>query len=109
MSFIKVGEADEMPAGMTKVVNVDGKKILVVNADGRYYALENRCSHIGKPLDKASLAGSILTCSYHGAQFDVKDGKNLKDGKLLFFNMACKNLKTYPVKVEGSEIFVDQA
>ncbi len=108
MSFVKVASTSELSAGTIKQFDVDGKKILIANANGSFYALDNKCPHIGKPLDKGTLNGCTLTCAYHGAQFDVRDGKNLKDAKLLFLKISCNNAKTYGVKVDGSDILVEQ-
>lgn len=107
MTFLKVSSTSEIPDGQIKAFDLGGKKILLANAKGSFYAVDNKCPHIGKPLDSGQLNGCVLTCAYHKAQFDVRDGLNLTPAKMLFLKMACKNAKTYLVKVEESYIFVE--
>lgn len=107
MAFVNVGSTSEVPDGQVKTFDLGGKKVLVAKANGSFYALENKCPHIGKPLDSGLLTGCVLTCSYHKAQFDVRDGLNLTPARVLFLKMACKNARTYPLKVEGSNILIE--
>jgi nitrite reductase/ring-hydroxylating ferredoxin subunit len=60
--------------GALRAVEADGRRILVCRAAGRYYALENRCPHIGVPLDGGRLEGTTLECPLHGGRIDVRDG-----------------------------------
>ena len=46
------------------------------NVDGQFFALDGVCPHQGGPLGQGELCGSIVTCPWHGWQFDVEDGKN---------------------------------
>ena len=54
---------------------VDGSKVLVSNLDGRFYAIGSVCTHVGGPLEKGTLEGRVISCPWHGSQFDVTDGK----------------------------------
>lgn len=107
MVFVKLASTSDVPAGKMKAFDLKGQKILLANTNGSFHALTNKCPHIGKPLDKGSLDGYSVTCAYHHAQFDVRDGANLEVAKLLFLKMACAGAKTYPVKIEGSEVLVE--
>jgi nitrite reductase/ring-hydroxylating ferredoxin subunit len=60
--------------GSLRAIEVGGRRILVCNAAGRFYALENRCPHIGVPLDGGRLEGTTLECPLHGGRLDVRDG-----------------------------------
>jgi nitrite reductase/ring-hydroxylating ferredoxin subunit len=60
--------------GSLRAIEADGRRILVCNAAGRFYALENRCPHIGVPLDGGRLEGTTLECPLHGGRLDVRDG-----------------------------------
>lgn len=108
MSFVKATTIDQLPAGQIMTFDLAGKKVLLANANGQFYALENRCPHLGKPLEKSALNGCVLTCPYHKAQFDVSNGRNLRDAQLFFLKMSCKDAKTFGVKVEGKDILVEQ-
>ena len=54
---------------------VNGSNVLIANLDGRFYAIGSVCTHIGGPLEKGKLEGQVITCPWHGSQFDVTDGK----------------------------------
>jgi nitrite reductase/ring-hydroxylating ferredoxin subunit len=77
-AFVKVGQKDEFPLGSLKKVTVGGVDVLVANVDGELYAIANTCTHQGGPLDEGELQGKIVTCPWHGGQFDVATGKVLE-------------------------------
>jgi len=60
--------------GQTRAVSAHGLHVLVCNAEGRFYAIENRCPHGMVRLDAAVLSGCILECPVHGGRLDVRDG-----------------------------------
>jgi 3-phenylpropionate/trans-cinnamate dioxygenase ferredoxin component len=70
---VSVDVADLAP-GHTRAVSVHGLNVLVCNAEGRFYAIENRCPHAMVRLDAAVLSGCILECPVHGGRLDVRDG-----------------------------------
>jgi 3-phenylpropionate/trans-cinnamate dioxygenase ferredoxin component len=70
---VSVDVADLAP-GQTRAVAAHGIKLLVCNAEGRFYAIENRCPHAMVRLDGAVLRGCILECPVHGGRLDVRDG-----------------------------------
>jgi 3-phenylpropionate/trans-cinnamate dioxygenase ferredoxin subunit len=97
--FIKVAETSDIPAGRVKVVVAGNKRIALCNVDGQFYAIDDLCTHNGTPLDQGELTGNVIECPRHGARFDVRTGKVLA-------LPAVKPLNTYPLRVEGSEIWV---
>jgi len=80
-------------------VEIDGKKILLVNIDGAIYAYENRCAHLGMALSAGRLVGEVLTCSAHEWQYDACTGHGI--------NPKSVALKTFPVRIEGDAIWVE--
>jgi len=66
----------EIPAGAAKEVTVGDRVIAVFNVDGTLHALDGICPHAGGPLAKGEVAGSIVTCPWHGWQFDVTTGRH---------------------------------
>ncbi len=60
--------------GQTRAVSADGLGLLVCNAEGRFYVIENRCPHAMVRLDAAVLRGCVLECAVHGGRLDVRDG-----------------------------------
>ena len=106
MEYIRVADTAELPVNKMIMVVVGGKEVLLANVEDSYYAIANKCTHLGGSLSKGSLEGSIVTCPRHGAQFDVKTGKAVGDAKILFIKMDVKDEESYPVKVEGTDILV---
>ena len=106
MEYIRVADKAELPENKMIVVVVGGKEVLLANIDGSYYAIANKCTHLGGSLSKGSLDGSVVTCPKHGAQFDVKTGKAVANAKIGFIKMNVKDEERYMVKVEGTDIFV---
>jgi nitrite reductase/ring-hydroxylating ferredoxin subunit len=85
-----VARTTDIPPGGNKVVDVEGRDIVVFHVNGEFFALLNRCPHEGAPLDKAacvarltspepgvyqrSRVGELLRCAWHGWEFDMRTG-----------------------------------
>jgi nitrite reductase/ring-hydroxylating ferredoxin subunit len=88
------------PSGV-KAVSVDGRTVVLWRSDGQIYALDNRCPHMGFPLDRGSCAGGILTCHWHSARFDLRTGGT--------FDQFADDVQVFPVELRGEEIWVNTA
>ena len=66
-----IGELEEQGA---RVVAVKGRTVLVLLEQGNVYALDNRCPHMGFPLNQGTVRDGILTCHWHHAKFDLAGG-----------------------------------
>ena len=97
--FIKVAEQDELEEGGLMAVEVDGDPICLARVGGTVYAFTDNCTHISGPLNEGDLEGCVLTCPWHGAQFDVRTGKVLR-------GPARQDIMTYPVKIEDNSILI---
>ena len=73
--MMKISSIGHIPPGTGKVVQAGGKTIALFNVDGTFYALDNACTHRGGPLGEGRLAGTVVTCPWHGNQFDVTTGQ----------------------------------
>ncbi|HEY9683158.1 MAG TPA: non-heme iron oxygenase ferredoxin subunit [Oculatellaceae cyanobacterium] len=107
MGFTKTANATEIPPGKMKAIKINGKDILLANVEGKIYAIANQCTHAHAPLSRGKLDGCVVTCPLHGARFDITSGKNLSDAKILFLKMKANDSHSYPVKIEGTDVFVD--
>lgn len=96
--YVKVAAAADITAGHGATVRVKDKDIAVFNIGGTFYAIDNVCVHRGGPLGEGEVEGKIVTCPWHGWQYDVTTGCNPH-------NPAVK-VGCYPVKVENGEILV---
>lgn len=106
MEYVKVGQTADIPENTMAMVNVGGKEVLLANVDGAYYAIPNKCTHLGGPLAQGKLEGGIVTCPRHGARFDVRTGQAVGEAKLGFVKMKVKDEPSYSVKVEGTDILI---
>lgn len=97
--FVKVATTGEVPPGTIKSVDADGERIALCNVDGEFHAVQDECTHEYFPLSEGELDDNVLTCSLHGAQFDVETGEVLG-------LPADVPVKIYEVKVEGGDILV---
>ena len=70
-------DAESVPPGESAEVVAEGRIFAVFNVDGTFHVLDGICPHAGGPLGKGILDGSIVTCPWHGWQFDVRDGQSL--------------------------------
>lgn len=106
MQYFKVAQTNEVKDGEKKKLTIDDKVILLTNVKDTYYAIDNRCPHMGGSLYDGNLDGDQITCPKHGSVFDVKTGEVVQSGKILFMKVKVGNVQAYPVKVEGTDILV---
>ena len=67
--FVRAGSLEELKATGRLVVRGRHRPILLVHEGGCVFALDNRCPHMGFPLDRGSIEDGILTCPWHHARF----------------------------------------
>jgi 3-phenylpropionate/trans-cinnamate dioxygenase ferredoxin subunit len=113
-SFVRAGSTSEFKDGSMKKVTIEGKEILLAMSGGNFYAVGNRCPHMGGDLSAGTLQGTLVTCPRHGSQFDVTTGENKRwmKGSGLFYAIgktfkSPQGLPKYNVKVEGDNISVE--
>ncbi len=75
--FERVLKLADLPAGSKKVVDVNGKCVLVCNVNSKLFAISNICSHNEKPLERGRLGNGWIACPTHGARFDLATGAAL--------------------------------
>lgn len=107
MNYVKIADINEIPVGSKKKIETAKGTILVVNIRGDFYALDNKCPHMGGSLGDGTLEGNHIICPKHGATFDVTTGKNVRGAKIAFIKANVKDARSYPLKVEGNEILID--
>jgi len=106
MEFVRIADTSELAPGQMKQAQADGQDILLANVDGQYYAVANRCTHLGGLLCDGSLAAGIVVCPRHGARFDVRTGAAVAGPKILFFERSVKSLLSFQVLIDGTRVFV---
>ena len=97
--FVKIAQINELQPLQMKMFQINDEEVCVVNVDGKYYAINNICTHEGGPLADGKLEGYEVECPWHGSKFDVRTGEVTNPP-------ASEPEPTYEVKVEGNIILV---
>ena len=97
--FLKIARRGELVPGKMKRVDLNGRRILLANVDGQYYATDDTCTHEDASLSTGFLKGEIVKCPLHGSRFNLGTGQVLDDP-------AEQNLRTYPVRLDGDDILI---
>jgi nitrite reductase/ring-hydroxylating ferredoxin subunit len=96
--FVRAGSLEELKAKGRLVVHGPHRPILVVYDKNRVFALDNRCPHMGFPLDRGSVEDGTLTCHWHHARFDLASGCT--------FDLWADDVPTCPAEVRDGEVWV---
>ena len=113
---VPVCRAAELPPGERRAFDIDRRSICVINSDGRFYAVRNRCPHQGAELCKGSVGGTflpsdphqlvfgmegrVLRCGWHAWEFDLETGSSL-------FDPEGRRVKMYPAGVSDGMVWVE--
>ena len=97
--FVTIARIDELTPGMIRTFLTGDTHLALANVRGEIYAIEDVCTHDGGPLGEGELLEHQVECPRHGARFDVRTGA-------VTAFPAVVGVKTFPVRVEGSEVQV---
>ena len=97
--FVKVAKKSDIPTDTGKLVEVNGKEIALFKVGDKVCAIYAVCPHQGGPLAEGGLDGNVVTCPWHGWEFDVTTG-------VCTFNDGIKQ-PSFKVKEEGEDIYVE--
>ena len=98
---VMVGSAADVTPGELAAFEVEGIRIAVANANGRFFAIDDTCTHEQCSLsDEGTLEGTVVTCGCHGAQFDVATGQVLAPP-------AIEPVKAYPLRVDQDDLVIE--
>ena len=96
--FVRVTGTTDVKPSSGIVAEVNGKTLAVFNVDGTFHAIDNTCVHRGGPLGEGELAGNVVTCPWHGWEYDVTTGGCV--------NNPAATVARYQVKIEGADVKV---
>jgi nitrite reductase (NADH) small subunit len=99
MAPMRTAKTNEITPGTIREFHVEGRAIAVANVDGKFYAINNTCLHRGGPLGQGAMNGKVVTCPWHGWQYDVTTGKVTQNPSV--------GVDCYPLEVRGEDIYVD--
>jgi nitrite reductase/ring-hydroxylating ferredoxin subunit len=100
-NFVRAGLLDDVRAAGRMPVRVAGHSLALFFDDGKVYAVDNRCPHMGFPLHRGSVRDGILTCHWHHARFDLESGGT--------FDQFADEARVFPVEIRDGEVWVDLA
>lgn len=97
--LIRIASVNEIPPGTGRELVAAGRIVALYNVEGQFYALDGICPHAGGPLGKGVITGSVVTCPWHGWQFDVTTGRHCLNPNLTH--------GSFPVTVRDGGIYVE--
>ena len=77
--FVTVAHTRDIAPGQSRLVTVNGRMVGLFNVGGIFHAIDNICLHRGGPLAEGGLGGTVVTCPWHGWQYDVTTGHLVQD------------------------------
>jgi nitrite reductase/ring-hydroxylating ferredoxin subunit len=115
MTWIETITEEQLSPGDKQVFKTGDKKLLLINNEGKIYAVDNACPHLKLPLKTGKIGSDCtITCPFHRSTFDLETGE-VKEwstfppliGNLMGKLSAEKSLPVYPTRVESGKIMVD--
>lgn len=96
--WIRIAAVEDCPPGQCVELIVGDRVVALFNVDGTYFALDGVCPHQGGPLGQGQLSGCVVTCPWHGWQFDVRSGHHQLTPNVVQPSFSCK--------VENGDVYV---
>ncbi len=110
---VRVGSVDDVRRDGCRVVEVDGRPVGVISVGDDFYAVSDRCPHMGASMCTGSLSGTlvasdphelvygmdqrVLRCPWHGWEFDLDSGRSLLEPRRF-------GLRTFRVTQEDGQV-----
>ncbi len=98
-TYILAARLDDVREKAALAVQMEGHTLVLFAYGDRVYAVDNRCPHMGFPLDRGSVRDGILTCHWHHARFDLASGGT--------FDQWADDVRTFPVDIRDGDVWVD--
>ncbi|MBW3539241.1 MAG: non-heme iron oxygenase ferredoxin subunit [Planctomycetes bacterium] len=97
--WIRIAAVEDVPPGTGRELTAAGRVVALFNVEGQFYALDGVCPHAGGPLGEGRLSGRVVTCPWHGWQFDVTSGRHCLNANITH--------TAFPVRVEDGQVLVE--
>ncbi len=113
MLYVTVAKVEEILPGQTRMLQVGRCPILIVNDQGKFYALQGLCGHQNLPLAGGKVYQGVLDCPWHHFQYDIRTGENLYPRRvypldaLPYLRQQISPLRTYAVRVVDEQVQVE--
>jgi nitrite reductase/ring-hydroxylating ferredoxin subunit len=99
LEMVRVCALADLEREPLRVTTAGGRAVLLVLDEGRVFAVDNRCPHMGFPLRRGTVRDGILTCHWHHAKFDLASGCT--------FDLFADDAPTFPVEVRDGDVWLD--
>ena len=96
---VNAGQLSDLAPGRCHGLRVNGRSLVLIRTGDDVHVLDNRCPHMGFPLDRGSVDDGILTCHWHHARFDVTTGGT--------FDLWADDAQAFPAEVIAGEVWID--
>jgi len=97
--YVRVGQLADLQSAECVVVHVKEHTLALFSRGEHIYAVDNRCPHLGFPLNRGTVKEGILTCHWHHARFDLASGGT--------FDQWADDVPVFPVQIRHGEVWVD--
>jgi 3-phenylpropionate/trans-cinnamate dioxygenase ferredoxin component len=113
VELMEICKTNELNDGEMKKIVFGDIELLIARINGEFFAVENKCPHMGGDLSQGILDGTVITCPVHHSQFDLTNGQvirwtdfsGIKAGISKLFKSP-KPLKIYELEIEGDHLFL---
>lgn len=99
-NWIELAAIEAIPEDDVIGIDAGGKSFALYMVDGEVYVTDNICTHGNARLCDGFLEGHEIECPLHQGKFDIRNGKAM-------CAPLTEDVKTYPVKIEGTRVFVE--
>ncbi len=96
--YVYAASLDDILDAGSMTVQIEGHVVALLAHDGTVYAVDNRCPHMGFPLDKGTVKDGILTCHWHHARFDLESGGT--------FDQWADDVRCFPVEIRDGAVWL---
>jgi nitrite reductase/ring-hydroxylating ferredoxin subunit len=97
--WTRIASVSDCPPGSSRELVAGDRIVALFNVGGTFYALDGVCPHQGGPLGEGVLTDCVVTCPWHGWQFDVRTGQHQLNAKY--------SHPRFEVRVEGDNVLID--
>ena len=119
MKKVKIGTVNDFPQGKVRIIRAEGVMVVINHTESGFYAVENRCPHLGFPIGLGQVEGDIITCPFHGSKFDMRTGQNLDwvtslvgvklpswSRRLMMMGKEPTPIQTFPITQEDDGLYI---
>ncbi|MHA1504504.1 MAG: Rieske (2Fe-2S) protein [Candidatus Heimdallarchaeota archaeon] len=108
MPLHKICSVADLPVDSAKEINIEKLIIAVFNHNGKYYAINKKCTHLGGNLAKGKVENKTVKCPLHGTVFNLETGEVVTHpGGLSGWFKKSKITTTYKIKKKGEDLFIE--